>query len=161
MIETVGCKIHFITVDLLLLANVNRGPACLIWNCIELLSSCYLCLREILHRVSRLSCLVIVMADLLLLLVRYGLGLVPLFLVRGLNTKPIIMRFRTHIESCDGLTLCAGLRRSLANHLTTRSVWSLFVRALLEDKRRTIRRNSVEFLLFRNENLGLGLHWER
>ena len=46
--------------------------------------------------------------------------------------------------------------------MPTRGVWPLLANLLLEYQRRSIRRDAVEFLLFRNEvHLGLLLHWER
>ena len=66
-------------------------------------------------------------------------------------TETVAVRFAPHVESCDSLILLTAFRGPLSEHVTTRSVWTLILRAVLEDQRRTLRGYTVELLLLGNE----------
>ena len=73
--------------------------------------------------------------------------------------ETVAVRFAAHVESCDSRALLTAFRWSLGQHVTTRSVRTFVLRAVLKDQRCTLWGYSVEFLLLCNEmHLWLLLH---
>ena len=76
-----------------------------------------------------------------------------------LMTKTITVGLATHVESCNCRVLLVDLGRSLGQHVATRCVRSLILRAMLKDQGGALRGNAIELLLFGDEmHLGLRLH---
>ena len=65
--------------------------------------------------------------------------------------ETVSVRFASHVESCDSRVLLTAFRWSLGEHVTTRGVGTLILRAVLEDQRCALRGYTVELLLLGNE----------